>query len=133
MSAGWVSPSSRGLWGGDALLLSTGSPRLAFFSVLATETLVGFRVRDTDLAIGILDEVHTAQQLLHRLLERLRWHPTDHSVEAQVFSCCHVGLDPVELRAVAHGLARFVQIALDGQVAHRPHVVGSAFHLEGKE
>jgi hypothetical protein len=25
MSAGWASPSSRGLWGGDALLLSTGA------------------------------------------------------------------------------------------------------------
>jgi hypothetical protein len=86
-------------------------------------------VRDTHLAIGILDEVHTTQQLLHRVLERLRRHATDHRVEAQMFSCGHVGLDPVELRAVAHGLARFVQIALDGQVALRPHVVGSALHL----
>ena len=25
VSVGWLSPSSRGLWGGDALLLSTGA------------------------------------------------------------------------------------------------------------
>jgi hypothetical protein len=33
VSVGWVSPSSRGMWGGDALLLSNG--------VAGTETLMG--------------------------------------------------------------------------------------------
>jgi hypothetical protein len=41
-SVGWVSPSSRGMWGGDALLCSTGcwKPNL-FFPDLNAERVVG--------------------------------------------------------------------------------------------
>mmetsp|Transcript_8492 Transcript_8492/g.17583 ORF Transcript_8492/g.17583 Transcript_8492/m.17583 type:complete len:469 (-) Transcript_8492:2286-3692(-) len=80
------------------------------------------------LPVGVPRQVHPLQQRRHHLLNVLMGHAADGGVEAEVLARGHVGLDAVELRAVANQPPRLVQLLHDAVHGGAPGGVRPALH-----
>mmetsp|Transcript_37689 Transcript_37689/g.63430 ORF Transcript_37689/g.63430 Transcript_37689/m.63430 type:complete len:401 (+) Transcript_37689:372-1574(+) len=76
--------------------------------------------------VRIQIEVHAVQQGVDRLLDLVSRHPPHAAVEPQVLAPGHVGLDAVELGAVANQLAGIGDVVHDGEEGVGPRGVRPA-------